>query len=63
MLFLVTRDGLWKFANAELAIQNGWTYEQVRVVDARDIVALPQRGVILEANLKKFSPQAVLGVR
>lgn len=54
--FLVTSEGLWRFATTELAVNNGWKPGQLRVVTPRDIAALPQMGAISSVDRKKFGP-------
>lgn len=56
--FLVTAKGLWRFATTELAVNNGWNPDQIRIVLPRDIAALPQMGVINFVDRKKFGPRA-----
>jgi hypothetical protein len=56
---LVTKDGLWEFVSKEIVTKNGWHFSQIRLVDVRDIVALPNMGTIDVVNPKKFGPQAV----
>lgn len=57
--FLAMKEGLWQFASKEVAEKNGWRLDKIRVVDVRDIVALPQVGTIDAVDPKKFGPQAI----
>lgn len=59
LLFLVTPDGLWQFSSLEIAEKNGWKSRQVRIVDSRDIAAIPLQGTIKVVDPKKFGPQAL----
>lgn len=59
--FLVTTDGLWKFGTEEIAIKNGWKFEEARIVAARDIAALPKLGIIDVVDPKRFGPRAIHG--
>jgi lysophospholipase L1-like esterase len=56
---LVTKDGLWMFATKEIARKNGWDNDQIRIVNVRDIAALPVTGTIDVVNPKKFGPRAI----
>jgi hypothetical protein len=56
---LVTKDGLWMFSTKEIARKNGWGDDQIRIVNVRDIAALPVMGTIDVVNPKKFGPRAI----
>lgn len=56
---LVTKDGLWMFSTKEIARKNGWGEDQIRIVNVRDVAALPVMGTIDVVNPKKFGPQAI----
>ncbi len=57
--FLVTKDGLWEFANKNIAAKNGWHTSQIHIVDVRDLVTLPSMGTIYDVNPKKYGPLAL----
>lgn len=56
---LVTKDGIWMFSTTEIARKNGWGEDQIRIVNVRDIAALPVMGTIDVVDPKKFGPRAI----
>jgi lysophospholipase L1-like esterase len=56
---LVTKDGVWMFSTKEIANKNGWGDDQIRIVNGRDIAALPVMGTINVVDPKKFGPRAI----
>ncbi len=56
---LATKDGLWMFSTKEIARKNGWDDDQIRIVNVRDIAALPVMGTINVVDPKKFGPRAI----
>jgi lysophospholipase L1-like esterase len=56
---LVTKDGVWMFSTKEIANKNGWGDDQIRIVNVRDIAALPVMGTINVVDPKKFGPRAI----
>lgn len=59
LLVLVTKEGLWMFSTKEIARKNGWGEDQLRIVNVRDIAALPVMGTINVVDPKKFGPRAI----
>lgn len=55
-LFVVNDEGVWRVPNRELLAANGWRVEQARIVNPRDIAALPLKGAISVVDRRRFGP-------
>ena len=56
---LVKDGALWRFADASIAQQNGWTIAQAIALTRRDVARLQERGFVVLADPASYGPQAV----
>ena len=61
LVMLVKDDGVWYFNSMDVVEKNGWSVEQIQLVQDRDISGLPYGGVIREVDPERFGPLAVAG--
>ncbi|MFL6712256.1 MAG: SGNH/GDSL hydrolase family protein [Sulfurifustis sp.] len=55
-MFLVDKDGVWRFTSRELVAANGWRPENARLINLRDIAGFPLKGVISVVDRRQFGP-------
>ncbi len=61
LVMLVKDDGVWHFSSMDVVEKNGWSMDQIRLVQDRDISRLPYGGVIRDVDPERFGPMAVAG--
>lgn len=55
-VYLIHNNQLWNFASKQLFLQNGWTPEDIKKYNYRDIANLPHGGLIERADPTIFGP-------
>ncbi len=59
LLYLVTAEGVWSLPGMEHAIKNGWSSDQIQIVNYRALAGLPRRGMLGLIDPDRFGPDAM----